>query len=254
MQRPFLLAQLTDPHIGATWEETDPVARLKAVLASIRALGSPVDAVVITGDLTHNGAENEYAELAGLVAGLDAPVYALPGNHDDRDRLRRQFGLPGAAGTPVQYTVDLGALRLIALDTVRPGRYSGEFDHDRLAWLDRELGAERHKPVLIALHHPPLATGIAAFDQLGLPADELHALGEVVARHPHVRVLVAGHFHRLISGTIAGRPVLAIPATFLQARLRVPAQSLEFVSDPPAFALHTVVGGAVVSHVELAVY
>ena len=253
MPRPFLLVQITDPHIGATWGAADPVARLQAVLESIEALGSPVDAIVITGDLADNGAADEYLRLGELLAGLDAPVYVLPGNHDDRDRLRGQLEVPGDVGKPVQYAVDLGPLRLIALDTLRPGHDGGELDRERLDWLDRELAVDREKPIVIALHHPPLVTGIEAFDKLGLPADERRALADVVVKHPHVGALVSGHVHRAIAGQLAGRPVLATPATYLQARLRIPSDRLEFVDDPPAFAVHALVAGELASHVELVV-
>lgn len=254
MPRPFLLVQITDPHIGATWGAADPVVRLQAVLGSIGALGSPVDAIVITGDLADNGAADEYAQLTGLLAAVDVPVYGLPGNHDDRDRLRRQFGIAGAAGTPVQYAVDLGPLRVIALDTVRPGHDGGELDRERLDWLDRELAVDGDKPVVIALHHPPLVTGIEAFDKLGLSADERRALAAVVVKHPQVSALVSGHFHRAIAGQLGGRPVLATPATYLQARLRVPSEQLSFVDGPPAFAVHALVAGGLASHVELVVH
>jgi 3',5'-cyclic-AMP phosphodiesterase len=253
MPRPFLLVQITDPHMGATWGAADPVARLQAVLGSIEALGSPVDAIVITGDLADNGAADEYMQLAELLAALDVAVYVLPGNHDDRDRLRGQFEVPGDAGTPVQYAVDLGPLRLIALDTVRPGHDRGELDRERLDWLDRELARDRDKPVVIALHHPPLVTGIEAFDKLGLLADERRGLAAVVVRHPQVRAFVSGHFHRAIAGELAGRAVLATPATYLQARLRVPSEQLSFVDEPPAFAVHVLVAGELASHVQLVV-
>ncbi len=214
MPRPFLLVQITDPHIGATWGAADPVARLQAVLGSIEALGSPVDAIVITGDLADNGAADEYLRLAELLAGLDAPVYVLPGNHDDRDRLRGQLEVPGDVGKPVQYAVDLGPLRLIALDTLRPGHDGGELDRERLDWLDRELAVDREKPIVIALHHPPLVTGIEAFDKLGLPADERRALADCRRQAP------AGQRARV--GTLpsrdrrpAGRPACACDAGHL---------------------------------------
>ena len=60
-----------------------------------------------------------------LLAPLQAPLYVLPGNHDDRGALHRHFGVPGADGDPVQYSVDFGPLRLVVLDTTRPGEDPG---------------------------------------------------------------------------------------------------------------------------------
>jgi hypothetical protein len=35
MNKPFLLVQLSDPHIGATWGAGDPAAGLEAVVESV---------------------------------------------------------------------------------------------------------------------------------------------------------------------------------------------------------------------------
>ena len=52
MTRPWLLAQLTDPHIGADWgAATDPAAALAAAVDALRGSPDPPDAVVVTGDL-----------------------------------------------------------------------------------------------------------------------------------------------------------------------------------------------------------
>jgi Icc protein len=250
MNNPFLLAQLTDPHIGATWGPGDPVGGLRAVIASILRLRPGVDAVLISGDLADHASDSEYEQLAALVADLEVPVYVLAGNHDDRDALRRHFDLTGELGTPLQYAVDLGSMRLIALDTTRPGHDGGELNQERLAWLDAELAAVPDKPTLLAMHHPPLATGIPAFDEIGLPVADQRALGEVVQRHPQALRLIAGHVHRTIVGALAGRPVLSLASTFAQARLSIGAERFEFVAEPAGFAVHALLDGELSSHVQ----
>src|SRR5262245_52348649 len=101
MPAPFLLAQLSDHHIGATWGTGDPVAGLSAVVDAVRGLPDRPDAVLLTGDLADNAAADEYRVVEALVSRIGAPVFALPGNHDDRDALRGSFGLPGEPGSPV---------------------------------------------------------------------------------------------------------------------------------------------------------
>src|SRR5579859_655811 len=99
---PFLLAQLSDPHIGAAWAGGDPVAGLAAAVESIRSMRQQPDAVLLSGDLADSAADAEYEKVRALLQPLRAPLYVLPGNHDDRHALRRHFGVPGAAGDPVQ--------------------------------------------------------------------------------------------------------------------------------------------------------
>src|SRR5439155_25479811 len=115
--RPFLLVQLSDPHIGATWAAGDPVARLRAAVESVRRMPDVPDAVLMSGDLADNAADAEYELVRELLAQIGAPFYVLPGNHDHRDTLRRHFDLDGTAGTPVQYAVSLGPLQLVAPDS-----------------------------------------------------------------------------------------------------------------------------------------
>jgi Icc protein len=248
--RPFLLAQLSDPHIGADWADGDPVAGLAAAVETVLAMSLEPDAVLVSGDLADHASDAEYEQVRELLEPLRAPVYVLPGNHDDRHALRRHFGVPGAAAEPVQYSVDLGPVRLTALDTTRPGEDPGELDAERLGWLDSELAAAPEQPTLVAMHHPPLATGVPAWDELALAPGDRVALGEVVGRHAQVRRLVTGHVHRTISGSLAGCAVLTIPSTYVQGRLNFGATELELAEEPAGFAVHAVLDGEVVSHVQ----
>jgi Icc protein len=250
MTVPFLLAQLSDPHIGGDWGIGDPVAGLAAAVEAVRGMQPPPDAVIISGDLADNATDSEYAQARKLLAPLPMPTYVLPGNHDDRRTLRSHFRLPGAGAEPVQYSVDLGPLRLVVLDSTRPGQDAGALDRERLEWLDAELAAEPELPTLIATHHPPLLTGVPVWDDLGLPLADRLALGEVIDAHPQVRRIVAGHVHRTIAGELAGRPVLAVPSTYVQARLNFRLRELELVAEPAGFAVHAVLDGDVISHLQ----
>jgi 3',5'-cyclic-AMP phosphodiesterase len=250
MARPFLLVQLSDPHIGATWGGGDPMAGLTAAVESVRRLPDAPDAVLMSGDLSDNAADGEYEFVRETLAQLGAPVHVLAGNHDDRETLRRHFDLSGAVGTPVQYAVDLGPLRLVVLDSTRPGEIRGELDADRLSWLDAELAREPDRLTLLALHHPPVSTGIAAWDELGLPAADRRALGAVLERHPQVRRIVAGHVHRTITAELAGRAVLAVPSTYVQTRLSFNSDEIETAAEPPGFAVHALLDGELASHVQ----
>jgi len=250
MAPPFFLVQLSDFHIGADWLDVDPVARLAATIDSVRALRFQPDGVLVTGDIAHHASDAEYEQVLELLAPLRVPLYVLPGNHDDRSSLHRHFGVPGADGEPVQYSADLEHLRLIAIDTTRPGEDPGALDAARLGWLDEELATAPKTPTLLAMHHPPFLTGVRAWDELGLPDADRQALGDVVARHAQVRRIVAGHVHHTIIGELAGRAVLTVPSTYVQLRLDFRSQELELADEPAGFAVHTVLDGELVSHVQ----
>jgi 3',5'-cyclic-AMP phosphodiesterase len=247
---PFLLAQLTDPHIGATWVGDQSVAGLEKAVEAIRQLPNLPDVVLVSGDLADSGKATEYDVVKTLTTALGAPVYVLPGNRDDRSTMRTRFDLPGQESAPVQYSVDLGPLRLIVLDSTKPGQARGELDRERLAWLDEELRLQPERLTLVTMHHLPVATGMPAWDEIGLPAADRNALAEILGRHPQVERIVTGHVHRPVFAWFAGRPVVAAPSTYARACVSFAEDGLDFVPAQPAFALHAVVDGHVSTQVE----
>lgn len=247
---PFVVAQLTDPHIGAAWSE-DPAGALRAAIATaVRVLGRSPDAVVVSGDIANTPADSEYATARRLLDAGGAPVYVVPGNHDDREGLKRHFGLREIEGGHLAYAVGLGPLRLIALDTKRSDSDGGQLARAQLAWLDRVLAEDSVTPTLVVMHHPPIVTGILAMDAIGIPVAERAALAEIVARHPQIHVIAAGHVHRAIVGALGGVPVLAVPSTDAQLALDLEAEEMRFVSEPPCLALHVLADGRIVSHLQ----
>ena len=251
MPKPPLLVQLSDLHIGANEDGFDPLPHLEAVIEAVRALPNRPHAVLVSGDLTDDGAEAGYRVARELLERLEAPLHVLPGNHDDRGRLRAAFGLPGVGDEPVRYSADVGELRLVVFDSNVPGQDPGRYDAEQLLWLDAELGAEPERPTLLALHHPPLATGIQEWDEINLEPGQRPLLADVVARHSQLRAIVGGHLHRIAASSLAGVPVLAVPSTYLQARPDFETEGVELMPHP-GFALHVLRDGELASQVQSA--
>jgi 3',5'-cyclic AMP phosphodiesterase CpdA len=206
--------------------------------------------VLISGDLTENAELAEYEVVREELAPLRAPLFPLPGNHDARGPLREAFGLAGEGVERVDYSAELGPLRLVVLDSTVPGRVGGALDAPALAWVDAELAAAPRLPTVLAMHHPPLASGVPAWDGINLTAGERTALGEVVARHPQLRAIVGGHLHATIGAALGGRPVLAVPSTYLPTAPRFGVDEVPgFGPGPGGFALHVLRDGELASHV-----
>ncbi|QKD43291.1 phosphodiesterase [Alicycliphilus denitrificans] len=254
------LVQITDLHIREpgrlAYGRIDTAPYLRRTVDSVLALRQKPGAVVITGDLSDFGREAEYAHLAGLLAPLgDLPVYLLPGNHDERAQLRRSFArhayLQGG-GEFVQYSVRVGPLRLIALDTVEPGQSHGTLCAQRLAWLERELAACRDEPVVIAMHHPPFRTLIGHMDRIGL-LEGAAQFEAIVARHANVERIICGHLHRAIDVRFGGTIASTCPAPGHQVALDLqPDAPSAWMLEPPAFRVHAWDGQRLVSHLAAA--
>jgi 3',5'-cyclic AMP phosphodiesterase CpdA len=239
----MLIAQISDTHIkpeGAlAYGRIDTSAFLARAVDHILHLDPRPDVVLATGDLVDGGTPGEYARLRHLLAPLPMPVYLIPGNHDDREALRQAF-----ADRPymprdgfIQYVVDDGPLRLIAVDTLLPGKAGGRVDAERLGWLDARLAEAPAKPTMIFMHHPPFKTAIEYMDEIGLEGAD--AMAEIVRRHPQVERVVCGHLHRSIQSRWAGTLAMTAPGTAHQVGLDVrPAADLSLTLEPPGYALH----------------
>src|SRR5438309_10122847 len=138
----MLIAQIADLHVAGpdapVRRVVDTNANLARALAYIHAMRPRPDLVVATGDLTDNGLPEEYRLLRGLIDGFEIPLLVIPGNHDEIeplvDSLDNHTYLPRDGG-PLQYVIE-GDVRVVAVDTTRPGYHEGMLDADRLQWLD----------------------------------------------------------------------------------------------------------------------
>lgn len=242
----MLLAQISDLHIkqpdALAYHRVDTAACLARCIARLNALTPRPDAVIMTGDLVDRGTPEEYAHLKSLLATLELPYYLLVGNHDGRDALRDAFAGRAELRTGdafVQYALDIGPLRVIALDSVVPEQSAGTLCDARLDWLAAQLDAARDTPVVIALHHPPFDCGIAHMDEIRLAPDASERLEALVAQHPNVERVICGHVHRPMFVRFGGTIASAIPSPAHQVTLDLRENGPSaFSLEPPAFALH----------------
>lgn len=231
-----MLVQITDSHVVRGSEAS--AAALREVVAGIVALPIPPAAVLLSGDVVHEGDAEDYAFVRELLAPLVSPVHAIPGNHDDPALVYEAFGDPGE--------VEVAGLRLLLCDTHLPGTDAGHLDVDALA--ARLAGDAR--PTVVAMHHPPLRTGIAAIDDLALPMADRLALAELLAASPQVERVVCGHVHRITFETLGGCGVFTCPATWEQIEPGPGLGSLAFVERGRAFAIHTFIDGVFVTQIQ----
>jgi 3',5'-cyclic AMP phosphodiesterase CpdA len=253
---PRLLVQLSDLHITAPGRlacgRVDTAEHLERAVQTVMRLRPSPTAVLITGDLTDSGQAAEYAQLRSLLQPLRAPVFLLPGNHDDTERLRTAFADHAylrSGGPFVQYAVDLGGLRLVVADSVAPEAPHGELCAARLRQLEALLAQDRQTPTVLALHHPPFLSGIAHMDEIGLRNPD--ALAAVVLRHPQIERVLCGHLHRSTQVRWAGTIAMSAPSTAHQICMDLEAAAVgAYTLEPAGLLVHAWShGGAIVSHV-----
>ena len=240
----MLICHLSDLHIRPpgqlAYQRVDTAAHLQRCVRRIGSLVPQPDAVIVTGDLTDRGAPEEYEHLLALLAPVGPPIYVIPGNHDDRTSMRRalaRFALWQDSDEFLQYTLALGPLRFIALDTVAPGGAGGNLCPTRLAWLEEQLSRFRSFPVVILMHHPPFKTGIRSMDSVGLRV--AYPLEPIISRHPNVERILCGHVHRTILRRFGGTIAVTCPSPAHQVALDLDADvAPRFVMEPPGYLMH----------------
>ena len=236
----MILAQISDTHISlGTKRSLEAAAALQRAVSHLMQLPKRPDLVIVSGDCTDNGNVDEYDQFKALLAPLTMPVFVIPGNHDDRIHMQEAFGAQGSSPLPgfVQYAIDQHPVRVIALDTNVPGQPEGLLCDQRLRWLDERLAEAPQQPTLLVMHHPPFATGLRVVDDIGL--QNADAFGAVVACHPQVERIVAGHVHWVMQRRFHGALAMTCSPTdhHLLPDFQRPEQ-LAVVAQAPSCYLH----------------
>ena len=209
-----LLVQLTDSHLFAEADGRllgmDTAASLQRVVDLVLHEQPSVDLVLATGDLSQDGSLASYTRFRQLSERIDAPARWCPGNHDELDAMR-EATLDSDLMEPV---LEMGAWRVVMLDTLVPGSVFGLLRDDQLELLERTLAQAPERPHLICLHHHPVTIDSRWMDSIGLHNRE--ALFEVLDRFSCVKALLWGHIHQEFDGWRSGVRLLATPSTGVQ--------------------------------------
>lgn len=224
-ERPVHLVQLSDFHlledpVGQLDQGLAPEPRLRQVLRALAEEEDRPDLLLVTGDLAHRGSLEAYRRIARALAAFDVPWYVIPGNHDDPLHMRQGFG---SELTPE--VIHAGAWRILLLDSTLTGSPAGAIAPRALRRLDEAFAVYRDDPVLVALHHPPLATGTEWLDAIGLadaPGFRAHLTGR-----PGFRGTLFGHLHQAFEAHGESGLHLGCPSTAMQFVAGSPAPGID---------------------------
>jgi Icc protein len=247
-----LLVQLTDTHIvepgKLLYDKVDTADHLAQAVRQVNAMQPPADVVLITGDLVEQPGPKTYQNFANLIEPLKAPVYIIPGNHDNPDALKAQFNgscVFPATAPHYQYSIEDFPFRILALNSHYDGSELPYFGPKRLAWLEQAL-AESDRPTLIAIHHPPMVTGLEFVDMVG--AQWYDGIKALIRKNPQVILVICGHAHTDLVGRIEQASVYMAGSTahqLIAGRGNDHAPAFDNRPSPPV--LHHWVGDGFVS-------
>jgi hypothetical protein len=197
---------------------------LKAVLASKGPMGPirvrngfrkfnkgvPLDGILLLGDNAYPSGTDEQYQAALFNVYADelrrTPLWPCVGNHDIDDAYRHLFttnakGRAGgtASGNPYYYSADVAHLRLVVLDPWKSWLQETTDEahlpwRKQLAWLEKDLAANRQAWTVVANHFPLYCDGnydsdsnkpLAALRQRLVPILDRHGVDMVLTGHDH---------------------------------------------------------------------
>jgi 3',5'-cyclic AMP phosphodiesterase CpdA len=257
-----LVAQVTDLHIG--FDRDNPhelnVRRLNLVIDQLNEMRPKPSLLLVTGDLVEWPDDlDAYRHMVSLVGRWQGPVVWAIGNHDSRENFRAVLPkVPADEHGFIQYEMDQGGVRWIVIDTLDEGRHGGMICDKRAAWLKKRLRERKDVPTVIVLHHPPVDTGIDWMSALSCEA-WVQRLESVVRPARQVVGMVAGHVHRPIATSFAGKPLFVCSSTAPWLALDLeeidpkhPDGRPLILGDAPAYALHYWNGERLLTHFDVA--
>ena len=162
----------------------------------------PVDAVLLTGDLTEDGSPEDYRFLRKRLAAFcgGKPLFVTPGNHDSKKNLREGWLSEPPSQEPLHQVYDLGEYGVIAFDSSLQSSSNGQLDEARLRWLKETLRQEAGRPLIFMTHHH-LLPGQAEVPALPGAEAVLRLLSE-----SSVFLILTGHTHHQFEGRIGEAP------------------------------------------------
>jgi 3',5'-cyclic-AMP phosphodiesterase len=211
----MIIAQISDTHIALDTPDADQRMRDFAItVADINALDQVPDVIVHTGDIVHNGRQDEYAQAVATLAKARAPVHVLAGNKDNRANLHAAFSARGYLAPDsdfIDYAIDDYPVRLIALDTMSSSSNKGDFCPERVRRLIDLIDAETTKPIAVFMHHPPFEVTVGP-DRLHFETSEIMSRVRRALEHSgRVVAVFSGHVHRAAAGYVGSIPAAVMP-------------------------------------------
>jgi len=165
---PTRIALVSDAHVATRAEGTDKMfhtteERLRAAVRRLNSAEPSPDLVLFNGDLTKDGEPWNFERFDAIVADLEMPFIAAPGNHDvpkafDDHETPSLSSFEGRyTPEPLPFVRHVGGVELVVLDSTTfpdgslADGHRGAVSDPQLSWLDETLG--RLENPVVALHH-----------------------------------------------------------------------------------------------------
>lgn len=226
------IAQISDLHTG---EPTFQYEVMAAIIDRINRMRP--DVVIVAGDLTAAGYEEEYVQAFEILSQITGPKVVIPGNHDSRNvgwvhferffgnrfsRHRREFGPDRAE------RLKASGFTVVGVDSSEPDVNEGRVGRDRYRWIVSQF-ADENDIKIFAIHHH-----LISIPGTGRERNIVHDAGDLLSHLSNLDIdlVVSGHKHVPFFWGVNGM-LIANSGTCATKRLRglTPSSWNEFEID-----------------------
>jgi Icc protein len=205
---PKSFIQFSDSHIDdeRLVMGVDSQANLASVVEHISK--QSYDALVFSGDLSHNGTMSSYIRIKEILKPLGNNVCILPGNHDNKSSLLKIF----INSLPCNF--QLNDWEIITIDSVQHEKVSGRLSNQQLQTLTDGIKLSIAKYIVLCLHHPVVPMQSSWDDDLSLENSE--DFFDTISQFPKVRAVIWGHAHQSSEFNRDSIKLFSCPSTAVQ--------------------------------------
>ncbi|HEX7845674.1 MAG TPA: PQQ-binding-like beta-propeller repeat protein [Chitinophagaceae bacterium] len=155
--KPFRFAFISDTHIGSPNGSAEE--DLRRTVRDINAM-TDIAFVVLTGDITELGTNEEIKLARQILDSLNVPWYIIPGNHDTGWSESGGVTFTAVFGYD-KFSFEFNGIRFLGCASGPYVRMSdGHVPRDAVNWLDVELKKLKPQQPVIFLNHYPIDNGL----------------------------------------------------------------------------------------------
>ena len=200
--------QISDSHIDDeknVWG-TDSQNNLNSIVKSISIRN--YDALIISGDLTHNGTASSYSLFKKIIKPISSNLSILPGNHDDK------LNLSSAFRERYLTKLTIADWEIISIDSVQDNKTSGFIKKNELELLTANILSSTKKFIVLCLHHPPVSMESNWDDKKSLENSD--NFFNTIDKFSKIRAVIWGHAHQCSEFYRNDVKLFSCPSTTLQ--------------------------------------
>jgi len=194
---------ITDTHIHPDVDfvrenEQPPYKAAVKLVEAVNGLPFAPDFVLHTGDVAYDPLPEAYAHCKTIFGALKYPIHYVIGNHDHSETLQKYLAGVENPTAFYHYEFEANGVQVVVVDSNGPERElpGGHVTETQLQWLSDICSADDPRPLVIAVHHNMIKSGVPWLDgyMITCNGDAFHQA--ILPAKDRLRGVFYGHVHQ----------------------------------------------------------